>query len=155
MVCDSHCSSRLAQQLREVLMVCDVNSRSYGAKLNVLATTATRRKSLSLDASYFVPLDVVPLLVVDNLVDARFGNQTAFAMRCHVVLRQLYRPTKAPRQRGSSRICASSGVLERSTVQRKTPLHFSNALTMLSHSASSGSRHTGLPARLYQYAAFP
>jgi hypothetical protein len=134
-------------------MVCDMNSRSYGAKLNVLATTATRRKSPSLYASYFVPLDIVPLLVMDNLVDARFGNQTAFAMRCHVFLRQLYKTdegTSSTRKQPYMRFFRSPRTL---TVQRKTSLHFSNLLTMLTHSASSGSRQTGSPARLYQYAA--
>jgi hypothetical protein len=35
----------------------------------------------------------------------------------------------------------------------KDSLYLSKLLTMLSHSASSGSRLTGLPARPYQYAA--
>jgi hypothetical protein len=55
-------------------MVTDVKGSPYDAKLNVSATTATRRKSLSLYASHFVPLDIVLLLVVDDLVDTRFGH---------------------------------------------------------------------------------
>jgi len=33
-------------------------------------------------------------------------------------------------------------------------VYFSKVLRMLNHSASSGSRQTGLPTRLYQYVAF-
>jgi len=55
-------------------MVSDVKGNSYRTELNVFATAPTRWKSLSLDTSYFVPLNIVLLLVMNNLVDAGFRN---------------------------------------------------------------------------------
>ena len=60
--------------LFEVLMVLDVGGEFYRTELDVLPTTATRRKLPSLYASYLVPLHIVPILVVDDFVDTRRGH---------------------------------------------------------------------------------
>ena len=68
-----------------------------------------------------------------------------------------YPPIREKIDQGRGKFKQIKGDITSTThTKRASALRYrNNTSTMLSHSASSGSRQTGLPARPYQYAALP